>query len=231
MRLDDACEKMDVGAWQRMEDLLDSYAVKPLVGIIPHCEDPQMDKYPMDASFWDKVNGWRSKGWAFALHGYNHVYNTSSGGINPVNKRSEFAGNTYETQAEKIREGVKVLRLHGIEPKVFFAPSHTFDKITLKALEDESEIRIISDTWAWRPYCKYGFTFVPQQSGMVRNVPFSMTTFCYHPNTMKEKDFIELEEFLKKYANKFVVFPEQQVDRKPTIIDKLLQKIYYLSRR
>ena len=39
IRLDDACEFMDVTKWNRMEEILDQYSVKPLVGIIPSCED------------------------------------------------------------------------------------------------------------------------------------------------------------------------------------------------
>lgn len=35
MRLDDASEYMDVPKWKRMEDLLDAYHIKPLVGIFP----------------------------------------------------------------------------------------------------------------------------------------------------------------------------------------------------
>ena len=62
IRLDDACEKMDVKNWARMEEILDRYRIAPLVGIIPHCEDPKMETYPVDPAFWEKVAGW-VKGW------------------------------------------------------------------------------------------------------------------------------------------------------------------------
>ena len=58
LRLDDACEKMDIEKWDRMEQLLDKYGVKPLVGIIPHCEDSMMYDYSVDSKFWSKVNNW-----------------------------------------------------------------------------------------------------------------------------------------------------------------------------
>lgn len=35
MRLDDACEKRNMEAWDRIEQLLDQYSVKPLVGRDP----------------------------------------------------------------------------------------------------------------------------------------------------------------------------------------------------
>ena len=44
IRLDDACEKMDVKNWARMEEILDRHRIAPLVGIIPHCEDPKMEQ-------------------------------------------------------------------------------------------------------------------------------------------------------------------------------------------
>lgn len=231
MRLDDAAEKMDIEKWNRMEQLLDKYSVKPLVGVIPICKDPMMDKYETDNGFWDKVHRWMNKGWSIALHGYEHVYCTEDGGINPVNQRSEFAGLPLEEQKRKIREGVKVFHEHGIDPEVFFAPSHTFDENTIEALKEESNIKIVSDTVANKPYSKYGMTFVPQQSGRVRKLPFDTVTFCYHPNSLTEKGFIELEDFLDTHAGRFISFQIIPTNRKTTIPDFLLSKTYFLFRK
>lgn len=229
MRLDDACPKRDVAKWDRMETLLDRYGVKPLVGIIPDCKDPDMDCYAEDVEFWTKrVVAWRAKGWQFALHGYNHVFKTNCAGINPVNSRSEFAGVPLEEQKKMIADGISVLRSHGINPKVFFAPAHTFDENTIKALLEVSDIRIISDTPANKPFSKYGMTFVPQQSGRVRKLPFNTATFCYHPNTMNDSAFEYLENFLKKY--KFVDFPTEESARKMSVIDFIVRKLYFAQR-
>lgn len=226
MRLDDACPKRDIKKWDRIEVLLDKYNIKPLVGIIPDCKDPNMSCYDEDSEFWTtRVQNWLAKGWAIALHGYNHVFKTECGGINPVNKRSEFAGVPYEEQRTMIANGVSILRSHGINPKVFFAPAHTFDENTIKALLEESDIRIISDTPANKPYSKFGMTFVPQQSGQVRKLPFNTVTFCYHPNTMNEDSFEWLEIFLKQ--NKFFEFPINAVVRNPSLLDKILMQLYY----
>ena len=230
IRLDDACEKMDVEKWDRMEKLLDKYKVKPLVGVIPHCEDPMMDKYESDAEFWNKVGIWKNKGWTIAMHGYNHVYSTTCGGINPVNKRSEFAGLSYEDQAEKIERGWEILNGNGFHPEVFFAPSHTFDENTLKALKEKTTIRVISDTIANDVYKKDDFWFIPQQSGSVRKLPLKTVTFCYHPNTMTDKSFEILEAFLDSYQNRFTEYTELNMKkRKISLCDRLLQKIYFLK--
>lgn len=76
----------------------------------------------------------------------------------------------------------------------------------------------------------HGMTFVPQQSGRVRKLPFKIVTFCYHPNTMNEKDFSELEDFLKKYQEKFIPFPLQEVSRQENFIDYFLKKLYFARR-
>lgn len=231
MRLDDACEKMDVEKWARMESLLDRHGIKPLVGIIPKCEDKQMEKYAIDLGFWDKAKRWEDKGWTIALHGYNHVYSTECGGINPVNKRSEFAGETLEVQREKIRLGIEIFKSHGFDPQVFFAPSHTFDDNTLLALIEESRIRIISDTVANDVYFENGFTFVPQQTGRCRKLPVKIVTCCYHPNEMRNIDFEELERFIKDNSNDFVDFPIGVSKRKKSLFDRVLKFLYFARKR
>ena len=230
MRLDDACEKMNRPGWERMEKLLDRCGIAPLVGIIPHCEDPDMDGCPSNPAFWDEtVSRWVQKGWTLALHGWNHVCITDQGGLNPAQKRSEFAGVPLDVQKQKITDGVRVFREHGYEPAVFFAPSHTFDENTLEALKACSGIRIISDTIASKPYTSYGFTFIPQQSGVVRKLPFDTITVCYHPNVMQETDFARLEAFLEENGNLFKSFEAKPSTRKRTLYDNLMRTLYHIK--
>ncbi len=231
LRLDDACERRDIKKWDRMEKLLDKYEIKPLVGIIPSCQDPMMEKYDFDNEFWNKVEGWIKKGWICALHGFDHVFITDEGGINPVNRKSEFAGVPLDQQKEKIKTGIRIMNSHGLNPKVFFAPAHTFDDNTLKALKEESDIRIISDTISNKPYFEKEFTFVPQQSGRVRKLPFNTVTFCYHPNIIDESSLKELENFIVKHKHNFKPFGLIESRRKLSIIDKILRFIYFSRRK
>lgn len=231
IRLDDAADRMDCYKWARMEKLLDKYEIKPLVGVIPNCQDEMMNVYDRDPDFWNKVHQWDKKGWTIALHGYEHVYCTTDGGINPVNNRSEFAGLSLDEQKLKIKSGVEIFRNHGLEPKVFFAPSHTFDLNTIEALKQESNIRIISDTIANKPYSQYDMTFVPQQSGRVRKLPFSVITFCYHPNMMDDEDFICLKSFLSKNKKNFTDFPVHKENRTRNLIDLILNILYFAKRK
>ena len=232
MRLDDASDYMDVEKWEMMKNLLDKYHVKPVFGIIPHNQDESLvDCYEKDESFWEKMNQWVEEGWTPALHGYDHRYISEDGGINPVNYRSEFAGLSYELQCEKLEKGYEILKSHGIVPEIFFAPSHTFDENTLKALKAKTGIRTISDTIAFDTYFDQGFYFIPQQSGTVRKLPFKLVTFCYHPNVMKEQDFVVLEQFLNRYHEKFIGYgPDLLKKRSFGVFDKALRTLYFARR-
>lgn len=231
LRLDDASDYMDLEKWSRMENLLDKYGIKPIFGIIPkNADESLVSKYERNPDFWSLMHSWIEKGWTPAMHGYEHRYVTKEGGLNPVNRRSEFAGLPYEEQAEKIRKGYKILVEHEIKPEIFFAPSHTFDENTLKAIKAETPIRIISDTVAWDIFKEGDFWYIPQQSGSVRKLPFKIVTFCYHPNTMSENGFTELESFIQQNRNSFVLASKIELkNRKKNAVERLLQKAY-LSR-
>ena len=236
IRLDDACPYMDRAKWQRMEDILEKYGVKPLVGIIPANADPKTMIAPEDADFWKKARLWEKKGWSIALHGYDHVCISDGGmsGLNPFWKRSEFAGLPLELQREKIQKGYSILKEQGFEPKYFFAPSHTFDENTLEALRQETGIRIISDTIGRHPYKKRDFVFIPQISGhCVKMSASGIYTFCFHPNTMNDGNFMALESFLGNYRNHFTDFESINVAtvKEKALLDKFISSVFFGLRK
>ena len=96
IRLDDASNYMNHDNWDRMELLLNKYNIKPIVGIIPNNKDIELLNYSNDSKFWEKAKKWEKKGWIIAMHGYEHLYLTKNGGINPIQYRSEFAGLSLE---------------------------------------------------------------------------------------------------------------------------------------
>jgi len=236
IRLDDISPFMDRQKWLRMEGLLDKFGVKPLVGIIPAVADPEVMIDSEDVHFWEKAHEWERKGWVMALHGYDHVYISTAGmeGFNPIWKRSEFAGVSIDEQRGKIRKGVAIFHENGLEPKCFFAPSHTFDKNTLEALRIESGIRMISDTIGRYPYRKGDFVFVPQIVGHCMKIHLSgVYTFCFHPSMMNQNDFERLEEFLSANRSHFIGFDEISVDNasEKLMADKLISWLYFTIRK
>ena len=231
LRLDDASQYMDIQKWTKLEKLLDKYHVKPLVALVPDCSDKDLI-FKNDFDFEDTVARWLSKGWRIAMHGYSHaLHNSSSGGLNPINKYSEFVGVDLEKQKDMISKGLKVFSDFGILTNVFVAPAHGFDENTLLALKCVSDIRFISDTIACDIYSDGCFTFVPQQCGSVRHLPFKITTFCYHPNNMKDSDYVRLERFLEKESKRFIEFPKTISSRRISLFDKLIRKLYFCVRK
>lgn len=234
LRLDDACPTMHKERWAYVESLLDKYGIKPMVGIIPHNKDPKQILSNPDPKFWDKAKEWENKGWAIALHGYDHCYISHEAGINPLWNRSEFAGVPLDKQKEKISKGIAIFCNHGIEPTYFFAPSHTFDLNTLEALKECSSIRMISDTIANKPYKYNGFIFIPQMGGHCSDMKMNgIWTFCLHPSVMSESQFTDLEQFLKDNHKRFISFMDIDYSKAGTknLISRLLSSVYFGRRK
>lgn len=206
IRLDDANPWMDHAKWGRIETILDDHSIKPIVAVIPNCNDATLMINPLDENFWDIVKHWNKKGWTIALHGYDHVYITNCGGLVPINKKSEFVGLPLDRQIEKISLGYNIFLQYGIIPEVFVAPAHSFDKNTLKAIALKTNIGVISDGLAVKPYTFLGFKWIPQQLWRFRKMPFGTWTICLHPNSMSEKDFKRLEHYLNTYSKYFTSF-------------------------
>lgn len=233
-RLDDACETMNWERWLKMEALLDKYNIRPLIAVIPNNEDKGQKIDAPRETFWPWLKNLEQKGWEIALHGNSHVYQTKDAGINPIHKRSEFAGVPLEEQKDKIKKGFSKLVAKGFNPRIFVAPSHTFDLNTLSALQSESSIIAISDTMGLKPYKKNGFVFIPQQLGHARPVSLpGIFTICYHPNGMNDNAYNNLEKFLVKNQNKFLSFQDLDLSKVKSkgIISKLLSFSYFQFRK
>jgi len=230
IRLDDACPTQLRENWEMVEKIFDEFNLKPIVAVIPDCKDPTLlhDK-PME-NFWDLVKNWEKKGWIISIHGYQHLYTTLSDrakSIVPIHNKTEFAGLPYEIQAEKIKKAWQIFINNEIKPKVWVAPSHTFDHDTLKALYSHTDIRVISDGFAFDIFKYNDFFFIPQQLWRFIKYPFkkpfSLFTICLHPNNMTKKEIFKLRKWFKKYSEFFIDFSQIEfTDRKYTVIEKFI---------
>jgi predicted deacetylase len=204
LRLDDACPTMDAVKWRRLEQLLDELMIKPLVAVVPDNRDPDLDRCPPDPDFWRTVRRWRDKGWTIAMHGYQHLLQpTSARLVLPFYQHSEFAGLTFHEQAKKLSAAWSVFGSHGLQPNVWIAPAHCFDRVTLSALAAETPIRVISDGIARQPYLEDGFQWLPQQLWRLTPRKSGLWTVCLHPNTMVDADLENLrKELLGAYRGR-----------------------------
>jgi predicted deacetylase len=235
IRLDDACPTMNWQKWNKIFNILDNYDIKPVIAVIPNNEDESMkiDKY--NNNFWNEVRNWKNKNYYIAMHGYNHKYISKNGGLIPMNNQSEFAGVDIKIQKEKIKKGWKIFKENEIIPNIWVAPSHTFDRNTLKILKEETDIKIISDGIAYYPYNKDGFFWIPQQLWWYEEKKEGVWTICLHPNNMNDKQIRNLEVVIKKNLKKFKVnlteLYEKYKNRKLSLNEKIYFKLFFFKRK
>jgi hypothetical protein len=231
IRLDDACHQMNHKNWTRIEKLLDRFKVRPIVAVVPDNKDPKLNFGSYDPDFWRKVQIWRDKGWAVALHGYQHtMHPTNVKLILPFYQRSEFAGLSYEDQARKLLKAWSLFIKNGVEPKIWVAPAHCFDELTLEAIRNNTNIRVVSDGIARGPFYQLGFFWIPQQLWKFEKKLSGLWTVCLHPSTMTEKDFQKLELSLSEYYEKTIAFNDRLLTKSSmTSLDRLY--CWYFWRR
>jgi predicted deacetylase len=231
IRLDDACPQMHLAKWQRVENILDKYNIQPLVAVIPNNKEKSL-YYDKDENFWIKtIPRWQQKKWELALHGYEHIYtSTNIKSLVPFKQKSEFTGFSYEVQVNKIKTGLAILQSNNINPKVFIAPGHAFDSNTISALLKETNIKFLSDGISTMPFKKLNINWIPQQLWSFKKMPFGIWTICLHPNTMTEKDFNKMDQWLGE-NNKNVIATNSLFNKqfaKKTIVDILFEKLFWL---
>jgi predicted deacetylase len=234
IRLDDACHTMDRRRWLLVEQVLDKHGVKPIVAVVPDNHDQSLTLEPRDDSFWDKVRGWVGKEWAVAMHGYTHVMHpTQTKLVLPFYPRSEFAGLTLEAQAEKLRAAWSLFLAQGIEPKIWVAPAHCFDLVTLQALRRETSIRIVSDGIAWDTFYEHEFHWIPQQLWSLAERRSGLWTVCLHPNTMNDSAIAALDQALAgRFRGRLTDFGDVDLrKRKKSALGRLYSMYFWWRRK
>lgn len=205
-RLDDICPCMNHAKFNRMRIIFEKYNVHPIIGVIPDCRDDSVNVDCDDPEFWNEIHRLVELGWSVAMHGCYHIYVTDNKGLVSHNHRSEFAGLSYEEQYCKLKQGKELLLSHGVRTDIFMAPSHTYDKNTLKALK-ELGFRYVTDGLTSWPYEHDGLLFVPCKDAKIRRNR-KLSTVCYHTNEAKEERFLETEKLLFECREVVIDFNE-----------------------
>jgi glycosyltransferase involved in cell wall biosynthesis/predicted deacetylase len=183
--------------------MLRQHGVKPLLAVVPDNRDPNLVVDAPRADFWERVRRWQEQGFAIALHGYQHLYETGHSGLLGINAYSEFAGLTYEEQRDKIEHALAIFSREGIRPDGWAAPAHSFDAVTLRVL-GEYGIRVVLDGFYWRPVFTMGALWIPQQMWRFRSMPGGVWTICCHHNRFSAGNIARLEADISHYRKDIV---------------------------
>jgi len=205
-RLDDITPTMDWGKYSHLVRLFDHYRVRPLLGVIPDCRDPELLGYPeVPVDFWQHMRDRQVNGWEIAQHGYQHRLESDDGGLLGIHSYSEFAGLPLVEQQRRLELGRRLLEKRGLHARVFMPPAHGFDRNTLKAMKKVG-LEALTDGFALSPYKSQGIKVVPQLFAMPRPMPFGTYTFCLHPNLLTDAQLVRIEKFLERYHKSVVPF-------------------------
>jgi len=205
IRFDDIAPNMNWAMMDKCQNLLNSYDIKPVLGVIPNNEDPDLLSYPKREKFWNIVNEWKNNGWSIAMHGYNHLYDRQTNKKDYFNYGggSEFCGHTYEHQLSKLKKSYKIFNENNIKVDTFFAPNHTYDLNTFKALKQIGINRII-DGYGLIPYYSHEIKFLPQLFYKLIVLPFGIQTTQLHINYWNNRDYEEFKIFIDKNHKKII---------------------------
>ena len=207
LRVDDLCPTVDADGWERLRLMIKEFRLRPILAIVPENRDADLEIAAPAADFWEQVRMLQAEGAAIALHGLHHTCHARGKSLLNLHRTSEFAGVAESVQKEWIGQGVKLLRGHGLYPKLWVAPRHGFDRSTIAALRAEG-LQYLSDGLARAPFRRRGVTWIPMQLWEPVVKEKGVWTICIHPNTMDDSRYRYLRKFVAEFANQFTSFDE-----------------------
>ncbi|MGD0480810.1 MAG: DUF2334 domain-containing protein [Terracidiphilus sp.] len=202
LRIDDLCPTVSAQRWRQFQSLIEEFRLHPILAVVPDNQDPELQVSAPDPAFWDCMRALEAAGAAIGLHGYQHLCVSRGRSLVDLHRISEFAGVPAATQQAWIGEGVRILRGHGLDPNIWVAPRHGFDRNTLFALREEGILHL-SDGFARLPFLQSGFTWIPQQLWAPVEKDRGLWTVCVHPNTARDAEIAALRSFLAVHAGQF----------------------------
>jgi hypothetical protein len=214
LRFDDLCPTISRSRWERFLPLLEEFRLYPILAVVPDNRDRDLERAEPDPGFWAEMRALEAGGAAIALHGYRHLCRSKGKSLVPLHSRSEFAGVDADSQREWIESGLAILRGHGLNPRVWVAPRHGFDRNTLRSLRNE-RITLLSDGLARVPFLRGGLTWIPQQLWAPVEKPGGLWTICIHPNTARDSLVDQLREFLRRHVAQFTSVDRVVEELKP----------------
>jgi predicted deacetylase len=202
LRIDDLCPTVSASRWQQFQALIEEFRLHPILAVVPDNQDPELDVSPPDPFFWDCMRDLEAAGAAIGIHGYRHICASRGRSLVDLHRISEFAGVPAATQRAWIGEGIGILRGHGLDPNIWVAPRHGFDKHTIEALLGEG-ISLLSDGFTRAPFLRSGMTWIPQQLWAPVEKERGLWTVCVHPNSASDGEIAALRNFLAVHATQF----------------------------
>jgi predicted deacetylase len=224
LRFDDLSPTMDLSRWRRFQTLIEEFGIRPILAVIPDNQDEELNLSQPDPRFWDRMRRMEAAGALIALHGFQHLCNHTGKSLAPLHRHSEFAGVPEQTQRQWIRAGLRILRGHGLNPRIWVAPRHGFDRSTLRVLREEG-INLLCDGFARAPFIRRGLIWIPQQLWAPEKKSKGLWTICLHSNSASESLVDQLRDFLSRHAAQFTSVDRVLTEFPPARLE-LAERLY-----
>jgi predicted deacetylase len=224
LRFDDLCPTVARARFAPFLSLIEEFGIHPILAVVPDNMDHELELSQPDPEFWARMCAMEAAGAAIGLHGYRHLCNSEVASLVPMHRKTEFAGVPEDTQREWIRAGLGILRAHGLNPRIWVAPRHGFDRNTLRVLSKEG-IGLISDGFARVPFMRDGVTWIPQQLWAPVDKSKGLWTICVHSNTAPDSVVEQLRVFLNHHAGQFTSVERVLAELKPAKLG-LSERVY-----
>ncbi len=205
LRFDDLCPTISRSNWERFLPLIEEFRLRPILAVIPDNQDPDLMLSDPDPEFWNRMRAMEADGATIAVHGFQHLCDSHGRSLLALHRKTEFAGVAEEVQREWIHTGLEVLRGYGLNPRLWVAPRHGFDRATLRALRREG-LGYLSDGFARRPFTRGGVTWIPQQLWGPVHKSKGLWTICIHSNSSGSGLVEQLRAFLQEHGAQFTSF-------------------------
>jgi predicted deacetylase len=226
VRLDDVCPQMDMERFENTVALIESFGVKGLLGIVPDNRDPDLMKMPPDPRFWQRIKQLEQAGWSLGMHGVQHRLTREGTALLSRSKKTEFSSVPLDEQRKLIGRGREILENNGVKTDIFFAPAHSYDRNTLRALKAEG-FQYVSDGRSRHAYRQCGMICVPCRVYGLPGHPKGEVTIALHSNFMDAERLGKYERFLEKYKDSLVDFSQLQNSApRNLMMQKLNERIY-----
>lgn len=223
LRLDDLCPTAPRARLDRLQGLMEEFRVCPILAVIPDNQDRELAMEPPDPDFWARMRALQAAGAVIGLHGYRHLCASRGRSLVPLHRFTEFAGVPEATQRNWMRAGLAILRAQGLNPRLWVAPRHGFDRVTLRVLHEEG-IRVVSDGLARMPFQRGGVTWLPQQLWAPVEKPWGLWTILLHTHTASDALIDDLRAFLRHHAGQFMPAGQAMAEFGPKL--PLTERLY-----
>lgn len=230
IRLEDVSVHVDPDRLIEIVNYLHSQQVPFALGLIPaqRYNDGSVVGLSERPKFVKALRYAQDHGGTIVLHGYNHTFGSGEDyEFWDIENNAPLSGETWDTYAHKVEDGIRILRDHGLEPRLWETPHYAgsplayqvFSHYFSHAIENREPVE-------WLPYPagpdEYGQMLIPETIGyinpaegwtvdaqleradLLRIVRDGWAVGFYHPASIPQSELESLVKGLRQQGYTFV---------------------------